>query len=159
MSKKPFLQKLLDSVANEVAAGKAPTVAEAKAEVTVPAPVVEPPRVIEPVDPLAEVREHMQAIQAAHAQAEREARQAYLELLRRYAPARPAGAPAPAPDAHALAAPPTAPVPPMSEVLAVLSAAKKSPDDLTRDLKTWSSACSGSQRPDAAILVGIWLRN
>lgn len=143
MSKKPFLQKLLDSVASEVAAGKAPAVAKME---TAAAPVVRPTPVVPAgpvVDPLAELQKHMQSIQNAHAQAEREARTGYLELLRRYAPA-------PALDAHALAAPPAAPVPPMPEVLAVLGAAKKTPDDLARDVKTWS------ELREKADLVAQW---
>lgn len=75
---------------------------------------------------------------ASVAQAEREVtareRQAYVELLARLAPPR--TGPAPPSSAHALAAP-LEPVPPPepAQVVAILRAAGKTPDDLRADLK------------------------
>lgn len=75
---------------------------------------------------------------ASVAQAEREVtareRQAYVDLLARLAPPR--TGPAPPPGAHALAAAPEpAPPPEPAQVVAILRAAGKTPDDLRADVK------------------------
>ena len=71
-------------------------------------------------------------VEAAHAHDAAQARRDYVEALRRLAPAR--TEPAPAPGAHALAAPPTAPPPAKEELAAILKAVGKTPDDLRADL-------------------------
>lgn len=74
-------------------------------------------------------------VAAAHADEEQRARREYVEALRCLAPAR--TGPAPAPDAHALAAPATGAPPSKETLAALLRAVAKTPDDLRADLDTF----------------------
>lgn len=89
------------------------------------------------VDPFLAIEAHLKTIDQAHAASEADARRAYLDLLARMIPRR-AGT-APPEGAHALAVPAQGGPPDPAEVLAVLRAVEKSPDDLRRDVKVMAT--------------------
>lgn len=100
----------------------------AATEILGPRPAPPPP----PPDPLRLLEKELQAIDEAGLRDEARAREQYLELLARLAPAR-TGA-APPPDAHALAVPPSDGPPAPEEVIAALKEAKKTREALRQDL-------------------------
>lgn len=83
---------------------------------------------------LAGVEQYLASVAQAEQEVTARERQAYVDLVAHLAPAR--TGPAPPPGSHALAGPlPDGPPPDPAQVVEILRAAKKTPEDLRRDVK------------------------